>query len=162
MKSVKLSHMDLRAEPYKTIETLGKIEFFYSADHKLCTRPADDTLGYRERELHTSVIEKLNHARAEHRYPSKAFIDALIKMQRDRSIERAVKYVEYRYLGSAGYLEVFGHDAEIEDNILKHYAECQELKDEIKQMHEESLQTQQLLINIAVALNEQMKQRSYK
>lgn len=162
MKSIKLPFMDPHEKPYKTVLKSDGIEYFYSADHKLCTRPADCTIGYRERELHSSVIEKLNQARGIYRYPTKGFIDALIKMQRERSIERAVKYVEYRYLGAAGYLDVFGHDAEIEDNILKHYAECQELKAEVKQMHEESLQTQQLLINIAVALNEQMKQRSYK
>lgn len=162
MKSIKLPHMDLRAEPYKTVETMANIEFFYSADHKLCTRPADETKNYRTKELHSSVIEKLNQARAIYRYPSKAFIDALIKMQRERSIERAFKYVEYRLLGSAGYLDVFGHDAEIEDEQLKHHRECQELREEIRHMHEESLQTQQLLVNIAMALNEQYKQRSYK
>jgi|GEM_PF-2056827 len=162
MKSIKLPHMDQRAEPYKTVETMGAIEFFYSADHKLCTRPADETKDYRTKELHSSVIEKLNLARAIYRYPSKAFIDALIKMQRERSIERAVKYVEYRYLGSASYLDVFGHDSEIEDLQARHFNECQELREEVKEMHKESQQTQQLLINIAVALNEQMKQRSYK
>lgn len=162
MKSIKLPHMDLNAKPFKTVETLDKIEFFYSADHKLCSRQADETKNYRVNELHSSIIKKLDQAREIYRYPSKAFIDALIKMQRERSIERAVKYVEYRYLGSASYLDVFGHDAEIEDVQLKHFTECQELREEIKEMHKESQQTQQLLINIAVAMNEQMKQRSYK
>ena len=162
MKTMKLPHTDLRAEPFKTVDTLGNIEFFYSADRKLCTRPADESKNYRTVELHSRVKEKLDLARLIYRYPTKAFIDALIKMQRERSIERAVKFVEYRYLGSAGYMEVFGHDAEIEDLQVKHFNECQELREEVKEMHKESQQTQQLLINIAVVLNEQMQKRSYK
>ncbi|MDY0198827.1 MAG: hypothetical protein RBR68_13535 [Tenuifilaceae bacterium] len=149
----KLPYKDLKAKPDKTVYTESGIEFYYNHDYKLATRPVDESPGYREDELDKRVIDLLNEARKIYRYPYKHSIDVIIDMQNERSIERAIKYVEYRLLGRANYLDVFGDAAELEDNQIKHYKEQAEIRALIEETREQNRQTQQLLLNIALALN---------
>ena len=160
-KGVNLPLIDNKAEPFKTMASLGDTEFCYNYNHKLIIKPIDKSLGYRDDELHPDVLEKINAARQDNRYPGQAFINALIDMQENRSVKRAVKFVEYRLLGTATYLEVFGEQAEEADERIKHYGDLKSLIDEIDVMHKENKQTQQLLINMAMALNE-LHLRVYK
>ncbi len=149
-----LPFKDLNAEPGKTIYSENGIEFYYNHDYKLASRPVDDTIGYRVDELDPGVIQLLNEARKIYRYPYKHSIDVIIDMQNERSVERAIKYVEYRLLGRASYLDVFGDAAELEDNQIKHYKEQSEIKELLEETREQNRQTQQLLLNIALALND--------
>lgn len=160
-KNVDLPLVDEKAKPFNTVARHGDIEFCYNYNHKLIIKPKDESLGYRENELHPDVLAKLNLARKELRFPGKAFINALIDMQEKRSVKRAVKYVEYRLLGTANYLDVFGDLAEEADERIQHYEDLKSLKEDIDIMHQENKQTQQLLINMAMALNE-LPLRVYK
>ena len=150
---VNLPLIDERAVPFKTVARIGSTEFCYNYNHKLIIKPVDDSLGYRENELDPEVKQKLDQARQENRLPGKAFINAVIEMQNKRSVKRAVKFVEYRLLGSASYMDVYGELAEEQDERIKHYDDLKELKLEVERMHQENKETQQLLINIGLALN---------
>lgn len=150
----KLPYKDLKAKPDKTVYTENGIEFYYNYDYKLASRPVDESIGYRVDELDPGVIQLLNEARKIYRYPYKHSIDVIIDMQNERSVERAIKYVEYRLLGRASYLDVFGDAAELEDSQIKHCKEQTEIKELIEETREQNRQTQQLLLNIALALND--------
>lgn len=150
---VNLPLIDERAVPFQTVARLGSTEFCYNYNHKLIIKPVDDSLGYRENELAPEVKAKLDLSRANNTIPSRAFINAVIDMQNKRSVKRAVKFVEYRLLGSASYLDVYGELAEEQDERIQHYDDLKTLKLEVERMHQENKETQQLLINIGLALN---------
>jgi hypothetical protein len=50
-------------------------------------------------------------------------------------------------------MDVYGDLAEEQDERIKHYDDLKELKLEVERMHQENKETQQLLINIGLALN---------
>lgn len=135
------------------------MEYFRNPDGKLVSRPVDEYRDYRRSELDPAVNTQLDIARYYGDYPSKATIDSLFDMQKT-SVEKAVNYVKYRYLGTASYLDVFGKENEKRWEAELHYKTTKEMAEKIEVMAAQMNEMQQLLFNMAVTLNKQERKRA--
>lgn len=144
-----LLYIDKNATPMKVVGRIGDREFCYNHEYKLIEMAKDESVGYREDEIDPAVKIVIEEARAVYRYPGINFIDHVIDMQHDRSIGTAVKYAQYRLLGKATYLEVYGAEAQNRDKEEQNH---KELLNIINQLREENKETQQLLLNMAMVL----------
>ena len=73
------------------------------------------------------------------------------------SVEKAVNYVKYRYLGTASYLDVFGQENEKRWEAEQHYRDAKEMYEKMEDMAAQLNEIQQLLFNIAVTINKKEK-----
>lgn len=156
-----MSYIERRKRHEIVIEFIDEekgLEYFKNADGKLVSQNVDDTVNYRNNELAHEVTEVLNRARALHHYPSRPMIDNLIHMQ-ELSIEKAVKYVQYRLLGEATYLDVFGQDAEDRRAAQQHYKKQDAMAAQIQAMALQMADMQKLIFNMASQMNRENKER---
>lgn len=147
----------MRTRKKHTVEYVKDgMEYFRRADGKLVSRPVDEYRDYRRSELDPAVNTQLDIARYYGDYPSKATIDSLFDMQKI-SVEKAVNYVKYKYLGTASYLDVFGSENEKKWEAEQHYKTTKEMAEKIEVMAAQMNEMQQLLFNMAVTLNKKEK-----
>lgn len=135
------------------------LEYFRNADGKLVSQPIDDTINYRDAELAPEVLREVQRAREIHNYPSRPMIDNLVHMQ-GLSIDKAVKYVRYRLLGEATYLDVFGQDAEDRRAAQAHYKKQDAMAAQLQAMAAQMADMQKLIFNMAAQMNRESS--SYK
>lgn len=147
----------MRTRKKHTVEYVKDgMEYFRRADGKLVSRPIDEYRDYRRSELDPAVNTQLDIARYYGDYPSKATIDSVIAMQKT-SVEKAVNYVKYRYLGTVSYLDVFGQENEKRWEAEQHYRDAKEMYEKMEDMAAQLNEIQQLLFNIAVTINKKGK-----
>lgn len=127
-------------------------------DGKYYYHPPDPFREYRKDEMEPEVYAVLNRARDEREvHPSKAFIDAVIAWQNEKSPKMAIRYIKYKYLGECTYLEVYGKPGK--EQI--HYDQTEKLIEQVESLQQQIFQMQQLLINIAkVQQNEKQQIRN--
>lgn len=155
-----MSYVERREKYRKIIEFVddkkGR-EYYRNADGKLVSQFVDDTVDYRADELADEVKSTLDRAREMHNYPSRPMIDNLVHMQ-EVSVEKAVKYVQYRLLGEATYLDVFGQDAEDRRAAQQHYKKQDAMAAQIQAMAAQMADMQKLIFNMASQMNREHKE----
>ena len=127
-------------------------EYYYNADGKIVSQPVDNFVNYRRSELAPQINEALDRARQRGNYPSRSLIDAVVDMQ-EYSELKALKYVKYKLLGEARYLDVFGEAAESKFEAQRHYKKTEEMEFHLLEMSAQINEMQTLIFNIANTLN---------
>jgi hypothetical protein len=115
-------------------------------DGKYYYHAPDPYREYRKDEMDPEVYAVLNRARDERGvHPSKAFIDAVIAWQNEKSPSMAIKYIKYKYLGECTYMQVYGR----EGKEAFHYEQTEKLIKEVESLQQQVFQMQKILINMA-------------
>jgi hypothetical protein len=137
----------------------GDREYYLNPDGKLVSQQVDLFKDYRRAELLPEVAAELEKARILKRYPSDNLIDSVIAFQEEHP-EKAIKYIGYRLLGTAGYLEVFGRSAETYYREQRHIKQNERMETKIGDLQQQLTDMQQLMFNLAKMMNPGRSQRS--
>lgn len=136
--------------------TLGK-EPPKTKERIIIDPPVDPNLHYRESEIVPEVLSQLQEARKRGGYPCRAFIDAVISWQNEKSPEMACRYIGYKYLGTFTYVECYGPKVE---HKLHHEQQDQMMEiiksqgESIENLQNQLNQMQRLIVNMAKTINE--------
>lgn len=125
----------------------------------------DKCRDYRRIEIHPDVWKQLERARRERcSYPQARFIDNVISLQNKRSIDIAIKYIGYSYLGEYSYMDVFGENVLKAESESQHYKQSDDLQEEINalksdvaNLSEQLSDMQMMIMNMAKMLNNNNK-----
>lgn len=130
----------------------------YLVDGRTKAIPTKEYLDYRKEELAPVIAEGIEKAWAKGHTVYHSTVDAVISMQSE-SLEKAVRYIGYRFLGTHSYLDVFGKYAQEEYRWLQHQRQNESMEEQLTNMQKQMWDMQKLLINISKQQNNNIATR---
>ncbi|MFV0516772.1 MAG: hypothetical protein ACK5MV_05195 [Aminipila sp.] len=112
--------------------------------------PTEEYLKYRIDELNPDIVKSIKTAWKKGHTVYHSAIDSIISIQ-DECLEKAKRYVGYRYLGTYSYLDVFGENAEEEYRWARHEKQKIYMEERLSDMQQQMWEMQKLLLNLSKA-----------